>query len=389
MQTLPKVLFVLKRREDYNDDSSYQSKGVSTGMLNSSTFVSDMLNAAGVESKVVTVIDNNGIDKEVTAFKPTHVFIEGYWVVPEKFAVLVSLHPTVNWTVRCHSEMPFLAQEGIAMDWTFGYWDQGINVSGNSPRINSELTLLAKQYQVGPLDLRVPYLPNFYPVDMTRSTLSPLDDDTIDIGCFGAIRPLKNQLSQAVAAIAFADRTQMGMRFHINHGRNEMMGANVLKNIRALFDHLPQYELVEHQWCDHESFKDVIGSMDLNMQVSFTETFNIVSADSINEGIPVVGSSEIPWLDAPFADPTSVSSMVDVMFEVLRQPERYADKSKKSLRKYSTATQKQWLEFLIVEAPPAIKNDFWNFVVKIADDVEDAVVKMEDDTVNLFHRMFK
>jgi hypothetical protein len=78
-----------------------------------------------------------------------------------------------------------------------------------------------------------------------------------------------------------------------------------------------------------------------------------------------------------------------VMFEVLRQPERYADKSKKSLRKYSTATQKQWLEFLIVEAPPALKNDFWNFVVKIADDVEDAVVKMEDDTVNLFHRMFK
>ena len=34
------------------------------------------------------VVDNNGIDKEITEYKPTHVFIEGLWVVPEKFDVL-------------------------------------------------------------------------------------------------------------------------------------------------------------------------------------------------------------------------------------------------------------------------------------------------------------
>ena len=38
-----KVLFVLKRREDYTLDPSYSSEGVSTGLLNSATFVNDML----------------------------------------------------------------------------------------------------------------------------------------------------------------------------------------------------------------------------------------------------------------------------------------------------------------------------------------------------------
>lgn len=55
-----------------------------------------MLNRNGIESKVVVVIDNNCIDKEVTAFKPTHAIIEGLWVVPEKFDVLKKLHPTIK-----------------------------------------------------------------------------------------------------------------------------------------------------------------------------------------------------------------------------------------------------------------------------------------------------
>jgi hypothetical protein len=35
--------------------------------------------------------------------------------------------------------------------------------------------------------------------------------------------------------------------------------------------------------------------MDISMQVSFSETFNIVAADTTSQGVPLVASDEIPW----------------------------------------------------------------------------------------------
>ena len=43
-----------------------------------------------------------------------------YWLV-SKFEVLQKLHPNVKWIVRLHSEIPFIANEGIAMDWIYEY----------------------------------------------------------------------------------------------------------------------------------------------------------------------------------------------------------------------------------------------------------------------------
>jgi hypothetical protein len=76
-----------------------------------------MLVANGVDSTIIEVIDNNGIDREVTKYKPTHVIIEALWVIPSKFEILTKLHPNVKWIIRLHSEIPFLANEGIAMEW--------------------------------------------------------------------------------------------------------------------------------------------------------------------------------------------------------------------------------------------------------------------------------
>ncbi|MCZ2208041.1 hypothetical protein, partial [Cylindrospermopsis raciborskii] len=67
-----RVLFVLKRRHDYNEEH-YSHEGLTTGLYNSATFVKDMLHHEGVSSKLVVVTDNNDIDREVAIFKPTHV----------------------------------------------------------------------------------------------------------------------------------------------------------------------------------------------------------------------------------------------------------------------------------------------------------------------------
>ena len=134
----------------------------------------------------------------------------------------------------------------------------------------------------------------------------------INISCFGAIRPLKNHLSQALAEIQFANDRGLKLQFHINATRREQQGDNILKNLRSVFDYLPNHELIEHRWMNHDSFMQVLRSeIDLGMQVSFTETYNIVAADHVVNGIPMVTSSEVPFVLPVFhADPNSIPSMI-------------------------------------------------------------------------------
>ena len=61
MESVPakvKVLFILKRREDYNLDK-HSHIGLSTGLYNSASFMNQMLKDAGIDSELSVVIDNN------------------------------------------------------------------------------------------------------------------------------------------------------------------------------------------------------------------------------------------------------------------------------------------------------------------------------------------
>ena len=135
--------------------------------------------------------------------------------------------------------MPFLASEGIAIGWSLDYLTKpNVVLAPNSPRMLDDMRFIAAtrhpDWSQAELHRRVPYLPNFYPVpakiDRDRS-----NNGVLDIGCFGAIRPLKNQLSQAFAALMFAQRIGRKLRFHINGARIEMNGGPVRKSLDALF----------------------------------------------------------------------------------------------------------------------------------------------------------
>lgn len=344
-----RVLFILKRRHDYTE--AYGEKHLATGMYNSAKLVSDMLEDSGIESKVVIVIDNNDIDREVTKYRPTHVFIEGIWVVPEKFDVLKPLHRKVKWIIRCHSEIPFLAQEGNAIDWIFEYLKRGIYVSGNSSRANATLQSLvgdALDIDQSQINEMIPLLPNYYPVDDDFVFQPREAKEVFDIGCFGAIRPLKNQLMQAIAAVEFAKAQGKGLRFHINTGRVEQHGNNQLKNIRLLFAQLnDNFQLVEHGWLHPKDFKKLLCKMDICMQVSFSETFNIVSADAVSVGTPVVVSPEITWAPQDtWCSPTDIDSIVDTMEYVWTQRETIVEETLESLEKYSDRSKHLWTRYI-------------------------------------------
>jgi len=352
----PKVLFILKKRQDYGEPHPAHI-GLSTGLYNSATFVNDMLNDAGIHSHIEVVVDNNDIDREVTKHKPTHVIIEALWVVPSKFDVLCKLHPTVNWIIRLHSELPFLANEGNAMDWIGCYIQhRNVHIAVNAPRTMNDIKhylRIKMGWLNNMVNKKVIYLPNFYPQKYKVKKFN-VNDDTIDISCFGAVRPFKNHLNQAMAAIKFADKIGKKLRFHINTGRFEMKGVSVYTNLVGLFDHLSDrgHKLINHEWTHHDEFLKICSQMDIAMQCSFSETFNIVAADEISQGVPLVASKEIVWSSSLFnANPTDTKSITNALMLTYKMPCLNVKWNKLGLTTYTNKTRKIWVDYFKKQNP--------------------------------------
>ena len=73
-------------------------------------------------------------------------------------AELRRLSPKIKWTVRVHSEIPFLSNEGNAVAWIAAYLKQGIEVAFNSNETVLDFEIMGS----------VSYLSNFYPLRMPR-----------------------------------------------------------------------------------------------------------------------------------------------------------------------------------------------------------------------------
>jgi len=346
----PRFLFLLKKRdlpyaEAVSSDPAPYGGLKSSGLTNSATFVVDMLVKSGIEAKLVEVVDNNCIDREVSLYHPTHVVIEALWVVPEKFTVLTALHPSVQWIVRIHSELTFIANESIAIDWIMKYVTYpNVIVAPNSERTVRDLRKILAGVEGEEQVRRVVYLPNVYEF---RSPARPIPHHGLNIGCFGAVRPMKNQLVQAVAAIHYADETGQKLQFHMNGTRPEQGGGQAMQNIRALFNH-SYHELVEHPWFEHDQFLRLLDQMDCVAAVSLSETFCIVAADAVSMNVPIVVSPEVRWA-SPFskAKTTSAESIVRAMYRVLG-PGRGILKAHNRylLNQYTAEAREEWLSFI-------------------------------------------
>jgi hypothetical protein len=344
---MSRILFVLKRREDY-DPVKHSEISKQCGLFNSIDYVHNMLLSQGYDSQLSICIDNNCINGYVYKFKPTHVIIEALWVVPDKIRLLQSMYPNIKWIVRLHSAIPFLSIESSqSMKWIADYCKiKNTFVAANDPRLMTELSIYVSNLDLDYKD-RIIYLPNYYPQNSIKKFKSSVSEkDTIDISCFGAIRPFKNNMTQALASIEFCRRKNKKLRFHINSERNELNGSTVYQNLIQLFSNLDNnYSLVCHPWASRDEFLEICSTIDIGMQVSFTETFNIVGADIITNGVPLIGSTEIPWLNGRYtASPQDVEDIIDKLILTYDDLEKNVVDNQKSLALYLEKTINIWKE---------------------------------------------
>lgn len=295
------VLFISKKYYSYENRNS--NTAVPHGLHKSAWFIRRYLKQRRFDADDVKVNDANDIDKIVTEKNPKIVVIEALWVSPEKMSEILSQpqHKNRLWLVRVHSKLSFLSGEGQAFDWLKRYKFDNLVVCANTRESARELKEI--------LDIETMYLPNIYnPPEYSSVSRKDYGDNILKVGCFGSVRPLKNHIVQAVAAMKFADRVGQPLEFHINGEDVEKIGSSILQNLEELFNKHPKCKLVKHTWLEHKDFIDLIRQMDLGTQVSLSESFNIIAADFISQRVPIVVSDEISWVPKEMQVKTNASS---------------------------------------------------------------------------------
>jgi hypothetical protein len=234
------------------------------------------------------------------------------------------------------------------MEWLIAYLAlPHVAIASNSKTAFRDLENIAAaaypDFSDDEIKAKVKYLPNWYPPDSMGA--GKTRNEFLDVGCFGAIRPLKNQLIQALAAIEYANQLNRPLRFHVN-ARAEQGGDSVLKNLKALLTDTGN-QLVIHPWQLREEFLDTLSSVDVSMQVSLSETFDITAADTVALGVPLVTSREVSW-SSPIcqAQATNTASILAKLHIVTGPKEReIAGRNLDGLRDYSAESEKVWRAF--------------------------------------------
>lgn len=333
-----KILFILKER--------FYSKNNSYGLINSSKQVADYLETIGNKCKVITVVDANAIDREIYTFKPELVILEALWVTGEKLKELIEIgrYKHIKWVIRVHSDIGFLAAETMAMKYINDYIELNKNnlyISMNNAEFNSHVS--------DALEYNFDYLPNVITIKHKPIQNKQIKKH-IDVACFGSLRILKNQCYQALCAIEMAERLHKKLKFHItvDVNINDSHTNPVYKNLQEIFKN-SDHELVEHKWLENHEFQNLIHHMDIGMQLSYTESFNIVAADFVNANVPIVVSDAIRWM--PFIFKTSTIEYEKTINKLLfiykwRKSWLLIKWMKFNLIKYNDLAKIKWYKFI-------------------------------------------
>lgn len=327
------VLFVLKNNVRFQKQNTTKTQ---SGLFNGTMQIINGIKTQGIDAHVTHLSETNNISVQIKKHCASIVVIEALWAEPEKLQALIQRHPGVKFYCHLHSKTPFIALESPAMRYIVEYGKIGCGIIANSWESFGYYKVINKD---------TIYLPNLY--SRPRLEKKFVERDVLDIGCFGAVRPMKNHLSSAIAAIEFARQLGKKLRFHANTTRIEAHGKAVYQNLMHLFMNCgADYELEPVPWIAPDDFPSYIQKMDLCMQLSLTETFNVVTADAIRAGVPVVVSNAIDWVPrAVQVHNNDLEECLSVMNYCYLNPE-IVNHCNNKLDEYNKRALTRWKDFI-------------------------------------------
>lgn len=302
------------------------------------TDVWGVTNIAGMKEKLVDAQSNPPGIHPVT-----HVVISAPWLPSADLQDIAIMNPHITFACASHSNISFLAADPGAFHLVKDYMlveraTPNFHVAGNSARLAKWVT----RVHATPCWT----IPNLYYLDGSITPSRPaFDGDTLRIGCFGATRILKNILTAGAAALDIASSLRVNLEFWVSGGREE--GAQgTLAALTEMFASLRWARVCKQQWQEWAAFRGTVRDMHLMLQPSFTETFNVVTADGIAEGVASVVSTAIYWAPKDWqADSDDATAIAQVGRRLLADPNAPGD-GLSALTAYNTAAFTEWVKFL-------------------------------------------
>ena len=269
-----------------------------------------VLRSNGIHADVWPILNAKELAARIAASnpRPTHIVISAPWLPTlDLQAYLIFRFPDIHFCVACHSNVGFLAADPQAIknyreELDLEQGSLNFSAAGNSIRF---VRWIQQSYQRPCI-----WLPNLYFLDASTPThRRNWSGGTLRVGSFGAVRLLKNHLSAAAAVLELGEWLNTNVEFHISVGRVEG-GYTVVKAIHAMLDKSPRVKVVEDEWYQWPQFRALVRTMHVMIQASFSETFNMVTADGAAECVPSVVSDAIDW--APDDWKAEVDNPVDI-----------------------------------------------------------------------------
>jgi hypothetical protein len=274
----------------------------------------------------------------------THAVIEAIWVNLLSMEYLMQRLPNIQFVVRCHSQVGFIQVEAGAVATMRELLHLQESTLNFRFAANSSVFCdwIKSSYHASCL-----YLPNLYDFSRvdTKHVTQPFNGKLVRIASFGALRLLKNHSTAAAAAQLIARSRNCDLEFYLNVNRVEH-GKGILDCIRNMYKDLRWAKLIEVPWEDWPTFRRTVAHMDLCLQISFTETFNITTADATAELVPSVVSDCIEWLpDNWKASADNANEVAKVGNSLLWNPHAPQD-GLTYLKKYVANSLIRWKEYI-------------------------------------------
>lgn len=307
-----------------------------------------VLRQGGVNADVWAIMGAKDLTEKIrvaTAHgqRPTHVTIAAPWIPTLDLQVLVYQNSDIHFVVTCHSNVGFLQADpmGIKLFREALALEKGslnFHAAGNSEKFCNWV----RDSYGSPCTL----LPNLYHLERDFPVRRPLyNGGVLKIGVFGAIRPLKNILTAGGAILEVANNMHCDVEMHISAGRVEGGGV-VLRSLDEMLKGVPGIRLVYDSWAQWPQFRRLVRSMHLLVQMSYTESFNMVTADGASESIASVVSDAITWAPRSWlAETDDTLAIARRIKHLLNDPDAGFD-GFMALRKHNTEGMRAWKDYL-------------------------------------------